>query len=186
MHTISERFRAWSVISDRRAFGPDDGVRVVIETPPGTGAKFSLDAETGAFQYLLLASEHSYPLAWSFTPSICPEEHAPQHGIVLRGAASYRGVVISCDPPGVLRVVQTEEGATERSDLYILKPVRSPLNEVQDGVEELPTEIKTELEQFFTAAFLGTGNTVEFLGWHGAGTALKRLRQGAGLFSQNC
>ena len=168
-----------------KAFGPDDRVQVVIETPRGARAKFKLDMEIGAFRYSRpLALGLSYPFDWGFIPSTCGEDGDPLDGIVLHDAASYPGVVIPCNPLGVLQVAQTEEGTTRRNDRYVFKPIKSPLKDVLDEVEELPSKIRNELEQFFRAAVLGTGKTLDYLGWKDAATALKGLRDGAERFAQ--
>jgi hypothetical protein len=64
-----------------------------------------------------------------------------------------------------------------------LKAVNSPLKDVLVDVDELPKKIKNELE-FFRAAVLGTGKSLEYLGWHSAHAALKGLIEGAERFAQ--
>lgn len=161
-----------------KAFGPSE----CVETPRGARAKFKLDTQSGTFQYSRpLALGLSYPFDWGFIPSTCGDDGDPLDGIVLHDTTSYPGVVIACNPLGVLQVAQTEDGATKRNDRYIFKPANSPLKDVD--VDELPKKIKNELE-FFRAAVLGTGKSLEYLGWHSAHAALKGLIEGAERFAQ--
>jgi inorganic pyrophosphatase len=100
--------------------------------------------------------------------------------MVIHNAATYPGLVLKCRPIGILEVVQSRRGKSERNDRIFVIPDRSPFEGDLQDVRHLPKRAITELEKFFWATDALETKKLKFLGWHGprkAVTAIKKAAQ---------
>jgi hypothetical protein len=68
---------------------------------------------------------------------------------------------------GVLQTIQKTKRNRIRNDRVIAVPKDSHRERELQGVEDLPSEVKEELEKFFVATDEMEAKTLKFLGWQG-------------------
>jgi len=159
-------------------FSDDGDVRVVIETPRGSRAKFDYDPELQTFalsKSLLIGL--TYPYDWGFIPSTQADDGDPLDVLIVHDAGTYPGLVLRCKPIGVLEVVQTSKNGKERNDRIFAVPDRSPFEGDLQDVRRLPGRAVEELEKFFEATDALEDKKLEFLGWRGPAQAIKAIKR---------
>jgi inorganic pyrophosphatase len=150
-------------------------LRVVVEVPKGGRAKLKWNPELGVFEASrYLPAGLSYPFDWGFVPGTKAEDRDPLDALILGDVPTWPGVVIPCEPLGVLRLEQdTKKGRRERNHRLIVRPAgASRLGEARD-VRELPRALLDELEKFFLDAVFFTPKNAKARGWGGRGAAEK-------------
>jgi inorganic pyrophosphatase len=154
-------------------------IRLVIETPRGSAAKFSYDPELHVFEYSHpLPAGITYPYDWGFIPSTLGEDGDPLDGLVIHQAATAPGMVIQCQLMGALRVEQSEKGESFRNDRFFFCPVKMDGEDQQVTAEGLTRTLKDEIEQFFKASVLNSDKLIKFEGWQSPDDALKAIKKG--------
>src|SRR5215831_18765677 len=134
------------------SFSEDGDVRVVIETPRGSRAKFSYDPEFETFALSKsLLTGLTYPHDWGFVPSTKAEDGDPLDIMVIHDAATFPGLVVTCRVIGVLQIEQKSKNKAERNDRLFAVPLRSHSERALKDVRDLTTPIQEELEKFFIA-----------------------------------
>jgi inorganic pyrophosphatase len=95
-------------------FSKDGDVRVVIETPRGSRAKFSYDPEFQTFTLSKsLLAGLTYPHDWGFVPSTKAEDGDPLDIMVIHDAATLPGLVLTCRVIGILQIEQKSKNKKE-------------------------------------------------------------------------
>jgi inorganic pyrophosphatase len=156
------------------AWAGDELVHVVVETPRGARAKLTFDPELKTFvlsKSLMLGL--SYPYDWGFIPSTRAEDGDPLDAMVIHDAATTPGLVLRCKLIGVLQTIQKTKHDQIRNDRVIAVPKDSHRERELRGVQDLPPEVKEELEKFFVATDELEAKTLKFLGWQGPAQAKK-------------
>jgi len=168
-------------LRDLPAFGPEDSVRVVIESPRGSGVKLKYDPALDAITLSRpLIEGVTYPYDWGFVPSTRAGDGDPVDALVVWDRSSYPGVVIPCRLLAVLAVEQnsrTRPGVRERNDRLVAVPLKAPRFDGLRDLDDLPVRLRDELEQFFLAVTAFEGKALAVLGWSGAEAALDLVRQ---------
>jgi inorganic pyrophosphatase len=156
------------------AFGQDQSVHVVVESPKGSTSKFKYDSDLNAITLSRpLSHGLAYPHDWGFVPSTIAEDGDPLDVMVLWDGVSYPGVVLACRLIGVLLVEQTntESGARERNDRLAALPVTAPRYADILSVDDLPHRVRLDLEHFFKAAVVFENKDLTLIGWAGPSAA---------------
>jgi inorganic pyrophosphatase len=146
----------------------DEGhLRVVVESPRGSRLKLKYQPELAIFTVARpLVLGVSYPFDWGFVPSTEAEDGDPLDAMVLLDAPTYPGVVVACEPIGVVRVEQrAKKGGRERNDRVIASPVQAPRFDGLRDARRLPKRTRDEIERFFLAAVTLERKDVKLLGW---------------------
>jgi len=152
-----------------------DHVHAVVETPRGSRAKLEFDPKLGAFTLAKpLLAGLTYPYDWGFIPSTKAD---PLDVLIIHEAATYPGLVLTCKPIGVLEVLQSSKGKTERNDRVFVVPDRSPFEGDLQDIRRLPRRAVEELEKFFEATNALESKTLKFLGWRGPAKAIKTIKK---------
>jgi inorganic pyrophosphatase len=164
-------------------FDADGDVRVVVETPRGSQAKFAYDPEihTFAFKKSLLTGL-TYPHDWGFVPSTRADDGDPLDVMVIHDAATFPGIVLTCRIIGVLQIEQSSKGKSERNDRVFAVPKRSHAELGLQDVRDLSTAIRQELEKFFIATDELEDKRLRILGWKGPKAAMKSVHDCAKAF----
>jgi inorganic pyrophosphatase len=167
-------------------FTEDGDVRVVIETPRGSRAKFNYDPRLGTFtlsKSLLVGL--TYPHDWGFVPSTKADDGDPLDIMVVHDAATFPGLVLACRVIGVLQIEQKSKGKAERNDRLFAVPRRSHSEQGLRDVRDLSKPIQEELEKFFVATDELEDKKLEIIGWKGPKLAVKAIKDCAKSFAKN-
>jgi inorganic pyrophosphatase len=167
-------------------FSEDGDVRVVIETPRGSRAKFSYDPkfQTFTLSKSLLAGL-TYPHDWGFVPSTKAEDGDPLDIMVIHDAATLPGLVLTCRVIGILQIEQKSKKKTERNDRLFAVPLRSHSEQALKDVADLTKPIREELEKFFIATDELEDKKLNVIGWKGAKAAVKAIKDAAKSFAKD-
>jgi inorganic pyrophosphatase len=164
----------------------DGRLRVVVEVPKGGRLKVKWDPELGLFEASrYLPAGLSYPFDWGFVPGTRAPDGDPLDAIILADVPAWPGVVIPCEPLGVLRLEQDDKkGRRERNDRLIVRPASaSRLGDSRD-LRELPRALLEELEKFFLDAVFFTPKDAKALGWAGRAAAEKLIDKSVRAFER--
>jgi inorganic pyrophosphatase len=138
------------------AFGPDQTVNIVIESPRGSTVKLKYDATLEAFTLSRPLTEGLiYPFDWGFVPSTHAADGDPVDAMVVWDRSSFPGVVLACRLIGVLAVEQNSKrraGERERNDRLVALPLEAPRYASIKDVDDLPARLREEIEAFFLAS----------------------------------
>ena len=114
-------------------------VHAVVETPRGSRCKLEFDPKLKVFTLSKpLLAGLTYPYDWGFVPSTKAEDGDPLDVLIIHDAATYPGLVLRCKPIGVLRVLQTSKGKSERNDRVFALPDRAPCEGDLQDIRHLP------------------------------------------------
>jgi inorganic pyrophosphatase len=162
----------------------DDEIHVVVETPRGSRAKLDYDPKVKTFTLSKsLLAGLTYPYDWGFLPSTRAEDGDPLDVMVLHDAATFPGLVLTCNIIGILQVEQrSNRKRSERNDRIFAVPRGSHAEKDFSDVRELTTAMREELEKFFIATDELEDKQLKIIGWKGPKAALKAIKQGAKAF----
>jgi inorganic pyrophosphatase len=167
-------------------FSEDGDVRVVVETPRGSRAKFNYDPELQTFMLsksLLIGL--TYPYDWGFVPSTKAEDGDPIDIRVIHDAATLPGLVLTCRLIGILQIEQTSKNKKERNDRLFAVPRRSHSERSLRDVHDLSRPIQEELEKFFIATDELEDKKLEIIGWKSPKVATKAIKDAAKSFAKH-
>ena len=165
---------------------PKGTLRFVVEVPKGGRVKVKWDPELGVFEASrYLPAGLSYPFDWGFIPGTHAEDGDPLDAILLADAPTWPGVVIPCEPLGVLRLEEDgETGRRQRNDRLVVRVASaSRMGEVRD-VRELPRALLDELEKFFLDTVFFTPKNAKARGWGGRAAAGKLIEKSVRAFEK--
>jgi inorganic pyrophosphatase len=167
-------------------FSDNGDVRVVIETPRGSRAKFNYDPELQTFTLSKsLMVGLTYPHDWGFVPSTRAEDGDPLDIMVIHDAATVPGLVLTCRIIGILQIEQKSKNKSERNDRLFAVPRRSHSERGLRDVSDLSKPVQEELEKFFIATDELEDKELEIIGWKSPKVALKAIKNAAKSFAKN-
>ena len=106
----------------------------------------------------------SYPFDWGFVPSTKAPDGDPLDVLILHDAATYPGVLLPCQPLGVVEMDQDEQGDgsnRERNDRVIVAPLWHDRLGEFERASDLPERLRQEIEQFFLSATFFTAKNLK-------------------------
>jgi inorganic pyrophosphatase len=157
------------LLSNLPTYADDGAIYAVVEAPKGSGVKLKYDEKLGAFTVTrALPLGLTYPFDWGFVPSTQAPDGDPLDVLILHDAVTYPGVVLPCQPLGVIEMDQDDEGdKREGNDRIIVIPSwHDRLGEFERATD-LPKRLCKEIEQFFLSTTFFTAKKPKILGWKG-------------------
>ncbi|HET7538212.1 MAG TPA: inorganic diphosphatase [Polyangiaceae bacterium] len=148
-------------------------LRVVVETPRGSGFKLKYDPATRAFAFQRPLEGLHYPHDWGFISGTLAEDGDPLDALVLHDDVTWPGIVIPSEPIALLKIRDQKADAEQEleNDRVIAVPfVR------RSGTVALQAEKRHALEQFFRAAAERTKH-VRVVGWGDADEARAAIQR---------
>jgi inorganic pyrophosphatase len=132
-------------------FVPDlNHINIIIETPKGSGTKYTFDPETELFKLTrILPQGLNFPLHFGFIPGTKGEDGDPLDVLVLMDEPSYPGILIEGKVLGVIEAEQTERGKTMRNDRLIASAVKSHRYKEFNDIDDLDKYLLEEIINFF-------------------------------------
>jgi inorganic pyrophosphatase len=153
-------------------------INVIIETPKGSGNKYTFDPETELFKLSkILPQGLNFPLHFGFIPGTKAEDDDPLDVLVLMDEPSYPGNLIECKVLGVIEAEQTEEGKTMRNDRLIAAAIESHRYKESDNLEDLDKYLVKEITNFFITYNKMSKKIFKPLDNKGPHTALKLIEK---------
>ena len=133
------------------AFGDDEEINVIIETPKGSRNKFNYDEELGLFKLGgVLPTGASFPFDFGFVPSTVGGDGDPLDVLVLMDEPAFTGCLVATRLIGVIEAQQTErDGETMRNDRLIGVASKARLHSDVRNIAELNKHLLDEIEHFF-------------------------------------
>jgi inorganic pyrophosphatase len=122
------------------------GVVVFVEVPSGSRNKYEYDAASGTLMLdRRLFVSMSYPADYGFVEGTLGDDGDPLDAVVLVGDPTFPGCRIACRVVGVFRMAD-EKGRDEK---IICVPLRDPAWLRTSDVDDIPYELRNEIEHFF-------------------------------------
>ncbi len=154
-------------------------LQVVIETPRGSGNKYSYDPEQHVFVLkAALPVGMVFPFDFGFVPHTIGGDGDPLDVLVLIDAPAFPGCVLLTRLLGVMKTEQTVQNRTERNDRLVAVADATQLYRNIKALEDIPAPVLTQLEQFFINYHRLQGKTSRLLAWAGPDEARSLIQQG--------
>ncbi len=162
------------------------GVRMVVETPAGSGIKYAYDQEIESFVWSRpLIAGLTFPYDFGFLPQTLGDDGDALDAMLLTDLGSQPGIVVPSRVIGALRVEQVRDGGpAKRNDRIMLMPCNDHRRQHITDVSNLQSRVCDEIEAFFVASLALTGKNTEFRGWADAAEARALVDQAADRFSK--
>ncbi len=102
-------------------------INVIIESPKGTGNKYSFDPKTRLFKLSKILPEGMvFPMHFGFIPAAKEGDHDPLDVLVLMDESSYADNLIAGRVIGIIEAEQSERnGKKSRNDRIIATAIES-------------------------------------------------------------
>jgi inorganic pyrophosphatase len=154
-------------------------VRAIVETPKGSGNKFTYDEESGLFCLGgAMPAGCFFPFEFGFIPSTVGGDGDPLDLLILMDAPTFTGCLVRARLIGVIEADQTEEHGVERNDRLIAVAVKSRRHEGVRALRQLARPLVHEIEHFFVSYNALKGKEFRPRGRFGPARALRIVRQG--------
>jgi inorganic pyrophosphatase len=114
---------------------------------------------------------------WADKSCVYAVVETPRGSRAKLDAATYPGLILRCQPIGILEILQTKKGKQERNDRVFVVPEGSPFEADLTHIRRLPERAMKELERFFEATNALENKKLEFLGWQGPSRAVAAIKK---------
>jgi inorganic pyrophosphatase len=162
---------------DLPAWGEEGELRVVVESPKGSGVKFKYDPQLNGFTISrAFTLGVTYPFDWGFIPGTQDEDGDPVDALVLHDAATYPGVILPCKILGMVAIDQRENQKVACNNRIIAMPTWHDRLGEMESPEDLPPRICKEIEQFFINTSFFTQKKLNLKGWKNSKAATKFIK----------
>jgi inorganic pyrophosphatase len=166
-------------LSQLPAWGDEGELRVIVESPRGSGVKFKFEPQLGCFTVArAFPLGTTYPFDWGFIPGTRDEDGDPLDALVLHDAATYPGIILPCQVLGMVVIDQKDKSKkTVCNNRIIAIPTWHDRLGEFETTGELPRRIRAEIEQFFVNAVFFTHKKLALKGWKDSRDAIKFIKQ---------
>ena len=147
-------------------------VEVIVEIPKGSRNKYEYDERLGGIKLdRFLFSSVVYPTDYGFIQGTTSPKGTPLDAMVCVSAATFPGCVI---PVRVIGVFRTKDEAGQ-DDKLLCVPFEDPNWSHMEELDDLPGQLRAEIEHFFSIYKTPEGKEVEIQGWEGREVAERLL-----------
>jgi inorganic pyrophosphatase len=151
-----------------------DQLHCFVEIPKGSRNKYEWDEELQAIKLdRFLFSSVVYPSDYGFIPETCGEDGDPLDALVLVSEPTFPGCLIPVCVIALFRMAD-DKG---QDDKVICVPDHDPNWEEVDELEDIPKQLRVEIEHFFRIYKQPEGKPVEIGGWYDRADALKVIEE---------
>lgn len=141
-----------AILSEISPFGEKNGeLRIVIETPKGSRAKYSYDPDCDCLQLSTVLPEGmTFPYDFGFIPSTLGDDGDPVDVLVLMDTPVVPGCVVRAKLVGAVEAVQREKGGKwTRNDRLIAVATHAQTHQKCENLGDLRPHLLTEIKEFF-------------------------------------
>jgi inorganic pyrophosphatase len=144
----------------------------IVEIPKGSRNKYEWDPELKAIKLdRLLFSSVAYPTDYGFIPDTLAADGDPLDAMICVSEATFPGCVIPAKPIALFKM-HDEQGYDEK---VLCVPCNDPnWNQIEE-LEDLPKQLRDEIEHFFAIYKQPEGIEVEVDGWFSREQALDAI-----------
>jgi inorganic pyrophosphatase len=156
-----------------------DEFNVIIEIPMNADPiKYEVDKDSGAlFVDRFMSTSMHYPCNYGYIPQTLSDDGDPVDVLVIMPFPLVPGVVVTCRPIGVLKMVDEAGGDAKLLAVPIDKIL--PLYQHWQKPEDMQDLRLHQIQHFFEHyKDLEPGKWVRIEGWHGPDAARAEIRQG--------
>jgi inorganic pyrophosphatase len=144
-------------------------LRCLIEIPKGSRNKYEYDEQLGGIKLdRFLFSSVVFPADYGFIPDTLGEDGDPLDAMVLVGEPTFPGCVIEVRAIAVLRMAD-DQG---QDDKIVCVPFADPHWSGLEQLDDIPPQLRTEIEHFFSIYKQPEGKEVDVQGFEDRDTAL--------------
>jgi inorganic pyrophosphatase len=142
----------------------------LVEIPKGSRNKYEWDPELGAIKLdRFLFSSVVFPTDYGFIKDTMGEDGDPLDAMVCVSAPTFPGCVIPVDAVAVFRMTD-DKG---QDDKVLCVPHEDPNWSFMRDLDDLPEQMRGEIEHFFAIYKEREGKEVAIEGWYGRDRALE-------------
>ena len=140
----------------------DELLHCIVEIPKGSRNKFEWDERLGAIKLdRFLFSSVVYPTDYGYIPKTLSDDGDALDVMVIVSEATFPGCVIVVKPIALFRM-RDEEGEDEK---ILCVPDTDPNWNHFQTLEDVPEQLRDEIEWFFSMYKTPEGKEVEVDGW---------------------
>jgi len=149
-------------------------IDVLIEIPKGSRNKYEYDKVKKVVRYdrMIFSSMH-YPSDYGFVPETLALDGDPLDALVLVSDPTFPGCLIEVKPLGLFRMYD-EKGPDAK---LLCVPVRDPIWNKLNSLEEVNPHIIKEIEHFFRVYKDLEEKKVGIEGWENKDSAIQTIRE---------
>jgi inorganic pyrophosphatase len=145
-----------------------------VEVPKGSRNKYEWDERLQAIKLeRFLFSSVQYPTDYGFIPDTLTEKGSALDAMVCVGAPTFPGIVI---PVKVIGVFRTRDEAGQ-DDKLLCVPLEDPNWNYMEELEDVPENVRTEIEHFWSIYKEPEGKPVEIQGWEDRACAMRVIEE---------
>jgi inorganic pyrophosphatase len=140
-----------TILSEISPFGkkPKD-IRIVIETPKESRAKYSYDRDCDCLQLATVLPEGMvFPYDFGFIPSTLGDDGDPLDVLILMDTPVVPGCVVRARLIGAVEAEQKENGRWTRNDRLIAVATHAQTYDKAKRLSDLRPHLVKEIKQFF-------------------------------------
>jgi len=155
-------------------------LRCLIEIPKGSRNKYEYDERLGGIKLdRFLFSSVVFPADYGFIPDTLAEDGDALDAMVLVGSPTFPGCLIEARAIAVLHMTD-DRG---QDDKIICVPYEDPHWSDLEDLDDIPSQLRTEVEHFFSIYKQPEGIEVEVQGFAGCEDALAVIEDARERFS---
>jgi inorganic pyrophosphatase len=153
----------------------------LVEIPKGSRNKYEWDPAIAAIKLdRFLFSSVVFPTDYGFIQDTAGEDGDPLDAMVCVSAPTFPGCVIPVDAIAVLRM-RDDKG---QDDKVLCVPHEDPNWSFMRELEDLPDQLRTEIEHFFSIYEQPEGKHVVPDGWYDRAVALELIAEARARFRE--
>lgn len=157
-------------------------VNVLVEIPKGSQNKYEFDDKTGVFKLdRVLYPPLSYPADYGFIPQTLEQDGDHLDAVILCDDPLLSGSVVRLRPIGLLRMNDSSKEDCKILGVQADDPNYRNIKDIKDISDE-DGKILEEIAHFFRVYKGPEEKEVIVIGWEGAESAKKEIKQAQKLF----
>jgi inorganic pyrophosphatase len=152
----------------------DGTLTCFVEIPKGSRNKYEYDIKSGVIKLdRFLFSSMVYPTDYGFIPDTLALDGDPLDAMVCVSEATFPGCVIPVKPIALFKM-EDDKGI---DDKILCVPLDDPAWNTLDTLDDLPTQLRDEIEHFFSVYKDLEQKKVRVDGWYPREDALVEIEQ---------
>jgi inorganic pyrophosphatase len=153
---------------------------VRVEIPKGSRNKYEYDEELDAIKLdRFLFSSMVYPTDYGYFPKTLAEDGDPLDAMITVSEPTFPGCVIEVKPIALFKM-EDDKGI---DDKILCVPCQDPGWNTLSSLEDLSTQLRNEIEHFFSVYKDLERKKVKVDGWYSREDAIEEIRQARDRYS---